>query len=63
MMVLENVDVTTRARRVHLDLPHSQVMGVCHVQFEGEIRFIPTLVVEGEVWRVGEKNSEILEIG
>ena len=36
---------------------------MCHVQFEGEIRFIPTLVVEGEVWRVGEKNSEILEIG
>ena len=26
MMVLENVDVTTRARRVHLDLPLSQVM-------------------------------------
>ena len=44
MKVLENVYVTTRARRVHLDLPHSQVMVCVTCKLKENNRFIPELV-------------------
>ena len=41
MMVLENVDVTTRARRVHLDFPHSQVTGCVRCRLEEKTASFP----------------------
>ena len=63
MKVLENMYVAARARRVHFDLPHSQVMKCVTCILTEKPLHSPT-GKEGEVWRFGEKkNSKTLEVG
>ena len=64
MMVLENVDVTTRARRVHLDLPHSQVMVCVTCRLEEKSASFPHWwwEVRSGVFGEKKKNSETLEV-
>ena len=64
MKVLENMYVTTRAYRAHFDFPYSQVMERVTRRVKEKTASFLQLVVEGEVWRFGEKkNSKTLEVG